>query len=163
MLEVRDAILTRTLGISVEFLRKSDGFSLIAIFVLEPYTKSLVYRFDKERNMLNLVSGTVGGKNLILPSEGQTLSSCPPCEVLVNECLSIDLACFLLQCYDCYDVCEIPTPVCVGCIIFWCGFGSLYLCCNSQLVCKPCDPVSCYYGNAWVVQDATDKKPRWSK
>ncbi|MGQ9479589.1 MAG: hypothetical protein ACUVQ0_06235 [Thermoproteota archaeon] len=50
VLEARNAILTRLSGVSVAFLRKSDSFSLIAIFILEPYAKSLVYELQKDEH-----------------------------------------------------------------------------------------------------------------
>lgn len=121
ILEARDAILTKRLGLSLMFARKSDGFLLVSIFILEEsYSQSRVYRFDKETNTLNLVSGTIDGKNLVFPLKGQTLSSCDPCKVLMNECVSIDLLCVLQNCFDCYDPCAcLPAclAVCAGCII----------------------------------------------
>ena len=143
--EVREGVVTRWLGISLGFARKGEGVSLAAVFLLEPSHRSFVYKLDQEKKRIVLVGGTVRGKSIILQSGGaSTLSSCPPCYALVNECVSIDLACVANNCYDCYDACVTSFPVCVGCLIFWCGFGSLYMCCNFQLVCEPCTPDMTY-------------------
>lgn len=143
--EVRPGIGTKRLGMVMEFAPENGGIPLMAAFLLEPFQRSFVYRLDRERNEVVLVAGTVQGKNIILQSGGASpLSSCPPCYALVNECVSIRLDCVLSQCSDCLDACLTWFPTCIACIVLWCGLGSLYLCCNFQLVCEPCTPAMRY-------------------
>jgi hypothetical protein len=143
----QDGVTTKTIGASILFIRESDGFTVVSVFIVEPSVESIVLKFDLEADRIYILYRTVGGKSLGLPYGGTSLlSECDPCYLYVYSCESISWSCVVANCSDCFWSC-ICLPACLQgcalCLMINC-LPAFYQCCNWQWVCKPCTSSSCY-------------------